>query len=234
MSPELVSATNYHRWCHSWIAPHVDGERLLDIGGGTGNHLASLTNPEVVSVDIDAAVVGELRERFAESRPRWRFERLDLTEPEAVQQLGPGEFDVVLSSNVFEHVADDRPLFGAAFELLEPEGRLVLLLPAHEWLFGSLDRIAGHHRRYHRRQVEERLTGAGFAVETVRYVNALGAIGWLLNSRLRNHTDITSRQIGWQVRLFDRLAVPVMRRLEGERSLPFGQSVLAVGRKPRA
>jgi SAM-dependent methyltransferase len=231
MSPELPGAANYHLWTYSWIAPYVRGARLLDIGGGTGNHLRHLDNPELLSVDVDREVVEELRKRFAD-HPGWRFEALDLTRPESREALGVEGFDVVLSANVFEHVADDAALFEAAFELLKPLGRLVLVVPANGWLFGSLDRIAGHHRRYDRRLLEERLGRAGFTIEVIRYVNALGAIGWLLNSRLRRHTDITSREIGWQVWVFDRLVVPLARRLEGRRRLPFGQSVLAVGRKP--
>jgi SAM-dependent methyltransferase len=234
MSPELPAAANYHRWTHSWIAPYVRGARLLDIGGGTGNHLRHLDNPELVSVDVDEEAVEGLRARFAGRHPGWRFEVLDLTQPGSRQALGTERFDAVLSANVFEHVADDAALFQAAFQLLNPDGRLVLVVPAHGWLFGSLDRIAGHHRRYDRRLLEERLSRSGFTIEVIRYVNALGAIGWLLNSRLRRHTDITSREIGWQVRTFDRLVVPLARRLERRRHLPFGQSAVAVGRKPAA
>ena len=121
-------------------------------------------------------------------------------------------------------------MFQAAWDLLKPGGRIVLLLPAHQFLYGSMDRIVGHHRRYDRALIWERFQATGFIEDRIRFVNALGAIGWLVN-RLANHKDIESRSIGLQVKLFDRRPVPVIRKLEGDRDLPFGQSVLAVGRK---
>ena len=230
MSPALHEATNYHAWTHSWVDPYLRGGRVLDIGSGTGNHLRNVQADDLTSVDIDAAAVAELRARYATSKPGWRFETLDLTAPGAIDKLGRASFDVVFSSNVFEHIPDDVRMFQAAWDLLKPGGRIVLLLPAHQFLYGSMDRIVGHHRRYDRALIRERFQATGFIEDRIRFVNALGAIGWLVN-RLANHKDIESRSIGLQVKLFDRLLVPVIRKLEGDRDLPFGQSVLAVGRK---
>jgi len=231
MAPALEDAANYHAWVHSWVAPYLRGGRLLDVGSGTANHLQHLDQDEVVSVDIDRAVIEELRQRYGHSRPRWRFEALDIADPASVDRLGRGSFDIVWSSNVFEHIENDAAVFRAAGELLKPGGRLVLLLPAHQALYGSIDRIAGHHRRYDRALLRARFAAAGFAEEVIRYVNLFGAVGWLINNRLVNHRDIASKNIEVQVRLFDRVLVPLLRRLEGTRHLPFGQSVVAVGRK---
>jgi hypothetical protein len=103
---------------------------------------------------------------------------------------------------------------------------VLLLVPAHRRLHGSIDQAIGHVRRYERHDLETSLRDAGFEVETVAFVNRLGAIGWYLNSVLLRRRRVP----GLQVRLQD-LLVPLIRA-EGALPLPFGLSLLAIGRKP--
>lgn len=230
MSSGLKTAHNFHRWTFEWIEPYVRG-RVLDIGGGTGNHLQYLRDREVVSIDLSADAVVDLRKDFRDA-PSFRFEAGDITSAETVDALGRGSFDTVLSCNVFEHIADDAAAFENARDLLKPGGLLVLVLPAHRLLFGGMDRMAGHHRRYDRALAESRLRDARFLVHRLRYVNALGAVGWFVNNRILSHDDLSSTAVNTQIGLFDRVLVPALRRIEGDRSLPFGQSLICVGQKP--
>jgi len=232
MSSGLEAATNYHRWNYEWIAPYVRG-RILDIGGGTGNHIAFLRRAEVVSIDLSPESVRELRARHRDL-PNWSFEVGDITHPAIVDRLGRASFDTVLSCNVFEHIPADELAFAHAGRLLRPGGHLVLLLPAHAWLYGSMDRLAGHFRRYSIDDARRKLEAAGFAPVALRYVNAVGALGWFVNNRLISHRDLSSGAINGQIRVFDRLLIPVLKRIEGARSMPFGQSLVCAGRKPTA
>ena len=232
MSSGLESATNYHRWTYEWIERYVSG-RILDIGGGTGNHLAFLTRADIVSIDLSPEAVEELRLRHRDLS-NWRFEAGDITDPVLVDRFGRSSFDTVLSCNVFEHILQDDLAFLHAAELLKPGGRLVLLLPAHRGLYGSMDRLAGHFRRYSRDEAARKLAAAGLQAVALRYVNLAGAIGWFVNNRLLSHRDLSSSSINGQIRVFDRLLIPALRRLEGRRHMPFGQSLVCVGRKPRS
>lgn len=231
MSSGLQAATNYHRWTYEWIAPYVRGP-ILDIGGGTGNHLAFLADAELVSIDLSTECIAELRERYKHLR-HWSFEAGDITDSALVERLGLSRFNTVLSCNVFEHIPDDTLAFMHATRLLAPGGHLVLLLPAHTWLFGSMDRLAGHFRRYSRRAAAERLSMAGLEQVALRYVNIVGALGWYVNNRLIRHDDLSSPGINGQISVFDRVLIPGLKRLEGKRNMPFGQSLVCVGRKPR-
>ena len=231
MSSGLESARNYHRWNFEWIEPYVCG-RILDIGGGTGNHLAFLKHAEIISIDLSSKAVDELRTHHRDV-PNWSFEAGDITDPDLVARFGLASFDTVLSCNVFEHILNDTVAFAHAAELLRPAGHLVLLLPAHPWLFGSMDRLAGHFRRYTRNDAGSKLAAAGLEIVTLRYVNLVGALGWYVNNRLVAHRDLSSPAINGQIQLFDRLLIPVLKRLEGKRHMPIGQSLVCVGRKPR-
>jgi SAM-dependent methyltransferase len=230
MSSGLEGASNYHRWTHAWIAPYLEG-RILDVGGGTGNHLAFLQHAEIVSIDLSREAVAELRQRHRHL-PHWSFQVGDITDRALVERLGPGSFDTVLSCNVFEHIEADALAFRHAADLLRPGGHLVLVLPAHPWLYGCMDRLAGHCRRYTRSDAAGKLAAARLAPLVLRYVNLIGALGWLANNRLVSHRQLSSRAINGQIRAFDRLLIPVLSRLEGKRAMPFGQSLLCVGRKP--
>lgn len=230
MSSGLESAGNYHRWNFRWIEPHVRG-RILDIGGGTGNHLVFLRHAEIVSIDLSPEAVDELRARHKDL-PNWSFEAGDITDDELVRRLGPASFDTVLSCNVFEHIPQDELAFAHAARLLKPGGHLVLLLPAHPSLYGSMDKLAGHFRRYTRESAAARLAAAGLTQVELRYVNLVGALGWYVNNRLVTHRDLSAPAINRQIRMFDRLLIPALMHLEGRRSMPFGQSLVCVGRKP--
>jgi SAM-dependent methyltransferase len=229
MSSGLLSAKNYHAWTSSWIRPFIRG-RVLDVGGGTGNHLQELTTHELVSIDCSRECVDWLRQRYRSER-NFRFVHGDIARAETVAALGDASFDTVVSSNVFEHIEDDRAAFRNCARLLKPGGALVLVLPAHAQLMGSMDHLAGHFRRYDRPMVRERFADAGLAAEQLRYVNLFGAIGWYVNNRLIQHRRLSSQPINLQIRLFDALVVPLMRAIEGTRSMPFGQTLVAVGRK---
>lgn len=231
MSSGLKTAHNFHRWTFEWIAPYVRG-RVLDIGGGTGNHLQYLRDRELVSIDLSHDAVVDLRKDFRDV-PSFRFEVGDVTSSATVDSLGRGSFDTVLSCNVFEHIEDDAAAFRNAWDLLKPGGLLVLVLPAHRVLYGGMDRMAGHHRRYDRALAESRLRDAKFEVHRLRYVNALGAVGWFVNNRILSHDDLSSSAVNTQIGVFDRVLVPALRRIEGDRSLPFGQSLICVGQRPR-
>ena len=73
---------------------------------------------------------------------------------------------------------------------------------------------------------------AGLDQVALKYVNLVGALGWFVNNRLVAHRDLSSPAINSQIQVFDRLLIPLLKRLEGKRNMPFGQSLICVGRKP--
>jgi SAM-dependent methyltransferase len=228
MSPEMPGAENYYRWVVDAIQPHL-GEQVLDVGGGYGTHLEPIlqSGRSVVSLDISPESVALMRVRF-EGRPRFEALCGDLGQEELIRTLEGRRFDTVIALNVLEHIDDDLATLRAMRRIVAPErGRVVLQLPAHRWLYGHLDAMAGHRRRYTRRSIRDRLLEAGLEVVMVRHFNRFGVLPWWINGRLRPKLD--SAVVGAQVRLFDRYFVPVSRLLDAVAPLPVGQSLIAVG-----
>jgi glycosyltransferase involved in cell wall biosynthesis len=206
------------------IRPYV-GRRVLEVGSGTGvmtRYLA--TRERVVATDIDPQYIELLRRTYADA-PNVEVRALDLARL-GEDRLPHHEFDTVVCSNVLEHVADDAAALRAMRELLAPGGRVVLIIPALQQLYGSIDEAIGHYRRYTREDIGRKLDEAGLAVEHVRYFNLLGVPGWFLNARILRRRAVP----GFQARINDRL-VPLLR-LEQRLKPPLGMSLLAVGRTP--
>jgi SAM-dependent methyltransferase len=179
--------------------------------------------PELlVLTDTDPYYREALQHRFG-GRQDVVVEDLTLPDYMAGARFQDFRLDTVVALNVIEHIAGDVEALRCIRSMLRPPGRAVVLVPALERLFGSLDSALGHHRRYTRHSIAERMREAGFRLERVFYFNLLGTIGWWLNARIRKLPRIPLTQLQY----FDRL-VPMLR-IEDMIRLPLGQSVIAVG-----
>ena len=218
----LEEADHYADWIYDLIAPYL-GSRVLEIGAGHGELTERLRrNARVTATDLSPRCVNELTRRFAGCD--------DVTVVEgdvAALDVEISGFDSVVLVNVLEHIDDDENTLADLAKLLRPGGRLCVFVPAFEGLYSKFDRLVGHRRRYRRSQLIARLDRAGLQILDARYVNTVGAVAWWLVARQFQQVP-TKRGL---VNVYDRLAVPLVRRLEHERHPRFGQSLLCVGRR---
>jgi SAM-dependent methyltransferase len=220
----LDDGTNYASWIAEMVAPYL-GDRVLEIGAGHGTITERIAGPgrRVVATDLSERCVRLLRERFHDT-------------PNVEVVLGPieaatpdGPYDSAVLINVLEHIPDDQQALLELSSLLNPGGRLLLWVPAFDFLYSDFDRKIGHYRRYRIPQLKPKLAAAGFEVKDIRYVNTVGALGWLLIARLLRRDPVA----GGPARVFDRFFVPVLREVERRIRPPFGQSVfVAAVRSP--
>ena len=221
----MSSAENYRAWMYSRIAPAV-GRRILEIGCGIGNFTRLFLDRElVVAADVYEPCLQQLKLLLGE-RSNLIPVRLDVSDPATVA-LRPYEFDTVICLNVLEHVEQDDKALEHMHAVLQPGGRLVLLVPAFPFLYGSVDRSLAHYRRYTRKTLLPRMRDAGFRIERSFYMNMVGMVGWFLNNRILNHREEDPAQIAF----FDRFIAPPAERFERLVPPPFGLSLIAIGVK---
>jgi SAM-dependent methyltransferase len=219
----MERARHYNEWLLARCRPYL-GRRVLDAGAGTGTFAEMLADEhEVVAAEPDPQLAAVLRRRFA---GRANVRVLELEAAALPDDDGVG-FDSIVSFNVLEHIPDDEAALRAFSRLLVPGGTLLLLVPAHPFLFGRLDGALGHERRYDEHGLRSRLEAARLELQVLRHVNPVGALGWLVLGRVLGVDDIPVRTL----ELYDRL-VPLLRALDAMK-LPFGLSLWAVARKPR-
>ena len=233
MSKALPQAVNYHRWVYDQFEPYL-GRRLLDVGGGTGNHTELLLNSQrLVIVDAAKECLEALQKRHGK-QPHVRIVHGDINDPQ-VQAIGIEErIDSITCFNVLEHIEDDLGALKSMQSILTPSrGRLLLFVPALHLLKGTLDDAAGHYRRYNKSELRNLFSECGFTVITMFYMNAFGALGWFINGRILKQTNLSADSVSKQIIAYDRMVVPVISRLERLIRPAIGQSLIAVGQANR-
>jgi glycosyltransferase involved in cell wall biosynthesis len=228
----LAKLEPYNRWLVGRFAPAL-GRRVLEIGAGFGNVTRHLIEDDprgsarelVIASDLDPVAVEYLKGSFRDSPAvrvaSYRFP-LTASEREEIRALS---IDTIVCCNVLEHIEDDRGTLADMFDILQPGGRLVLLVPALSWLYGTLDRHLRHFRRYEKAELEEKLAGAGFALEDIRFVNRVAILAWFVNGRILRRTVLPRAQL----QAF-KLFFPLLRR-EEKNPPSTGMSLLAIARK---
>jgi len=218
---DLDGADNYNDWLVQLFRPHL-GPDIAEVGAGSGTITALLAeHGRVTAVEPSPIGVGRLRERFCDD------DRVEVIAGE-ISGLEDESVDAVVMSNVLEHIADDHGALREVARVLRPGGRVVLFCPAFDLLYSNFDRRIGHHRRYRRRDLCRRVSGAGLEVVDACYVNLPGALAWWVVARLLGRNPTASGSVS----LWDRVAIPIIRRVERFWRPPFGQSVLVVAELP--
>jgi SAM-dependent methyltransferase len=217
----LDEARNYNEWVAGLALPHL-GDDPLEIGSGTGTYASlwlEMGLERLTVSELDPALVERLRERFAGDS------RVSVAEVDLLTAT-PAAHSAVVAVNVLEHIEDDVAGLRAAGRLVRPGGAVVVFVPAFPFAMSRFDRALGHFRRYTLRSTRLAFEKAGLAIDRLRYVNAPGLIAWTIGMRLLR----LSPREGVALRAWDRAVVPPARALERRLPVPFGQSVLAVGR----
>ena len=132
-----------------------------------------------------------------------------------------------MKGNKLGVIKNDMDALEAFREVLVGGGRLIVLVPAFNFLFGSMDRADGHYRRYSRGELLWKLTECGFHVQLIRWINLLGILGWFLNGKVFYRTFIPESTYA----AYDRM-VPLLRLVESLVPMPIGLSLLCIGQKP--
>lgn len=222
----IEDSTNYIAWIIASFRGHF-GKRLAEVGIGHGGYFPYLPPLQsYVGVDIDA----ELVERARTRRPGLDYLRADVTTPEFAAEMARREVDTILCVNVLEHIPDDGLAISSLLNALPPGGKLLLFVPALPSLYSHMDRLAGHFRRYTKATLAAVIAPAGGRVLRMTYFNAVGGVGWWAN-KLVKHQDLNNTAVNAQMRLFDRLLVPVARAVDPLTSSFFGQSLVCVVEK---
>jgi SAM-dependent methyltransferase len=221
----FAGAANWKRYLRSRLRPYLRG-RVLEVGAGLGGTTAALHGPGVdrwVCLEPDPRLAGRLADSVAAGRVAPGCEVVVGT----LESFAGGEFDAVLYIDVLEHIPDDRAELARAAGRVRPGGHLVVLSPAHPWLYTSFDHAIGHCRRYTRHSLAA-LAPPGLRPVRLDYLDSAGLLASLGNRFLLRASAPTARQVGF----WDRVLVRLSTRLDPLMRYRIGKSVLAVWQRP--
>lgn len=222
----LSQAVGFNAWMFSQYEPFIRWGKVWEIGSGTGNMSSYLLKADLAMLtEYDDGYRAVLEKRYA-GQPKVRVEKVDLINLD-VEHFRSFGFDTIISTNVLEHIPDDKAAIQAITATMKPETVMITLVPAHPFLYGTMDKAVGHFRRYTRKGLIQLLEGAGHQVEEAFFFNRVSALGWFLKFRLFRRPAFAEGDIA----LVEKL-LPLLK-LEKFAPLPFGQSLIAVSRKKR-
>jgi SAM-dependent methyltransferase len=179
------------------------GSRILDIGCGTGKFLERISRRfDSFGLDMSPIAIRFCREKG--------LNQVRLGSIENLQEAFAEKFDAVTMWDVLEHTEDDVGTLERVRQALQPNGLLLLTVPAYPWLWSSHDVLHHHYRRYTSRMLRERLESSGFVHRQFAVVTPPAPLNSLFYTIFR-----------WEGRHFDR---------QPPSSLPAGLSLLATAR----
>lgn len=203
--------------------------RILEAGSGTGGNLMMLSgHGTVCAIDMDEGAC-----RIAEEKTRGRLAVAQGCFPDDIPFQGE-TFDLILMSDVLEHIERDVETLVALRGLLAPGGRMLITVPAYPWLWGPHDLFLHHKRRYTSRGLRHVLEQGGLQVERLSYFNML-LLPLAMLARAKDRLFPGGRAFGTDIppAFFNRVMFSIFRSeryLLGRFNLPAGVSLLAVVR----
>jgi SAM-dependent methyltransferase len=224
----MAGLDRYNQWVFQRLARHA-GRSILEVGCGIGNMTPFWLSAErLTCIDVLPESVALTGQQFANDH-RVTTLIADIAAPDAVERLGERRYDTAVCINVLEHIEDDQTALRHMFDILAPGGKLLLFVPAGQYLYGQLDVALGHYRRYSLKQVDQLVRQQGFEIVEITYMNMAGIPGWFLASRVLRR-EAPPRGMLW---LFNQLT-PMFIWCEQHLRLPIGQSVVCIAQRPVA
>ena len=210
-----------------------NGTVMLEVGSGSGVVAAELTERgyDVAAVEPIATGAQMAAERGV---------RLSVCGDLQSLHLPDGSIPNVGLFDVIEHLDEPERLLGECRRILEPDGKIFITVPAHQWLWSYFDEWNGHRYRYSRSSLIEQLGRAGFETLWCSYF----FLPLILPALLRRLRSAIGSAPADQVedRLVYELAPPALldrtlrlvlapeRVAIGRARIPTGTSVVFVGR----
>ena len=206
------------------VAPPPPGARILEVGCGTGHNLAMLGE----FGKVDALELDEEARTLAEQRLGRAVHNAPLPELSGIDDAA---YDLIGAFDVIEHIDDDSAALRSIAGKLKPGGKLVMTVPAHQWMWSAHDVVNHHKRRYSKRALRRLIEGSPLKLDAIGYFNSLlfpVAVAERSASRLRGKEDADLTLPPKALNLALERTFAAERHLIGRVPLPPGLSLFAV------
>ena len=223
----FAQVTNWNAYIKSEIGRYIKGH-VLEVGAGIGGITKIFfTGREESWTCLEPNE--DLFQRLTKSMEQLLFNKNEF--PKAIRgnidyPALNRKFDTILYIDVLEHIKNDELEIIKAARKLKKNGCLVVLAPAHQFLYSPFDAKIGHFRRYHRKRLIA-IRPVDTKLLRVRYLDSVGCLASLGNKIILRAGIPTKNQII----LWDRWMVPLSRIFDSAFGHKIGKSIYIVWQK---
>lgn len=217
---------NYTSWQTEIMLPFI-GKRVMEVGCGSGRFADQLINQNSVERYVGIEPSPNL---FSKVKKNDKVEIYNST-VEELDGTFNHQFDTVILIHVLEHIKDDQEFLLKLDRFLVPGGRLIVMVPAFDFLMSDLDRNIGHYRRYNRKSISKLAKLTNYKIDLIRYNNLVGILGWLWFCKIRkfHYQDTYNKKRLLNVfKYFDKYIAPCLLKLEKIIPPPLGLNITAI------
>lgn len=221
----FAKAVRWKKYFLSTFAQYLKGD-VLEVGaglGGTTEILCDGSQNSWLCLEPDKEMTESIKEKIragelpacCKARAGYRNEL-----------SSSDKFDAILYIDVLEHIEDDKKEAREAVEHLKPGGHLIVLSPAHQFLYSPFDKAIGHYRRYSLEELKAAVPD-GLQQVSLRYLDSVGLFASLGNRMLLQQSMPTEKQILF----WDSVLVPVSKIVDPILGYQFGKTVVGIWKK---
>ena len=219
-------------WKNYWISRihKYIGNDVLEVGAGIGVNTFLLCNKKHkrwICLEPDSALSKRIDINLHKSKIKNQCKvvngKLNSLQKNLSEYLG---FDTILYLDVLEHIKNDKEELEKASFMLKPKGFLVVLAPAHSFLYSRFDKNIGHYRRYSKKRLLQ-VAPKSTSLVKLEYMDSIGLMASLANKLLLKQKLPTMSQIEfWNTKL-----IQYSQKIDPIFNWNIGKSIIAVWKK---
>jgi len=222
----FAHARNWKNYYSGLLKPYIHGD-VLEVGGGIGSTFRIACNNKVINwtaVEPDEKLANcfqaSIQEDSATVKPKVVVGTISSISAKP-------SFDCIIYIDVLEHIKNDYEEMRLACERLRIGGKLIVLSPAHQWLFTEFDLAIGHFRRYTTSSLDDVAVRLPLNKVALFYLDSAGLLLSLANKLLLKQRMPSLSQI----RIWDKAIVPISRILDRCLAFRMGKTVIGIWEK---
>ncbi len=218
-------AKGWKSYFGSFLRPYLKG-KVLEVGAGIGSTTKYLCNgkqSDWVCLEPDSKLYGELQRKIegAELPDCCRAVK------GITRDLPAGEkFDAILYIDVIEHIEKDKEELAFAQTILNDGGYLIVLVPAHQFLYSPFDKAIGHYRRYNKKMLQK-IGPENLHLDWIKYLDSFGLLASVLNKYILKQDYPSVKQIIF----WDNVMIRISKLTDLFVLYQFGKSLVSIWKK---
>jgi len=225
---ELELFSQAHTWKNyysQFIKPYLHGN-VLEVGagiGGTTKVLCDNKQDKWICLEPDPNLCKVLQENIDNhSLPNC----CEVFTGTANNLPTHYSFNSAIYIDVLEHIENDYEEIQTVLKHLDKSGYLIILAPAHQYLFSKFDKELGHFRRYDKNMLTS-IMPPNLELESIKYLDTMGIVTNFFNKLVLKQKMPTAKQI----EAWDKLIVPISRIIDPLLGYYYGKSILGIWKK---